>query len=260
MRVNKTKAKLKAGETVVGCFMRYPVPSLVEICAYQGWDFMIFDAEHGLIDPATCECMVRAAELHGVTPLVRVPNTEPSTILRFLDIGVQGIHAPNVGSAAQAAAIVRSVKYHPVGVRGLAGTRAAGYGQEGPLRDYIERANQETMVIAQIESREGVDNVEKILEVDHIDVAFIGPTDLAHSLGVLGQPDHPVLQEALQRIEQSAAQSPAALGVWVGNAEGGVSWKSRGASYIATSMEPLLVSASRAYVNTLRAAAAGGTK
>ncbi len=85
MQANTTKAKLQAGETVLGCFVRYPDPSLVEVIGYQGWDFLVFDAEHGVIEPRDCENMVRAAELRGVTPLVRVTTNLPPIILRYMD-------------------------------------------------------------------------------------------------------------------------------------------------------------------------------
>ena len=90
MQTNATKAKLKSGGTVFGSFVRTPDPSLIEFLGYQGWDFLILDAEHGTLDPNRCEDLVRAAELRGVTPLVRVTTNQPQIILRFLDTGAQG--------------------------------------------------------------------------------------------------------------------------------------------------------------------------
>ena len=91
MRSNVTKAKLSAGETVLGCFFRYRDASLVEVLGYQGWDFLLFDTEHSALEPRDCENLVRASELRGVTPLVRVTTNQPYVILRFLDIGAQGM-------------------------------------------------------------------------------------------------------------------------------------------------------------------------
>ena len=102
MRKNETKARLKAGETVFGCFVRYPNASMVELLAYKPWDFIVFDGEHGTIQPTDCEHMVRAAELQEVTPIVRVTTNQPHIILRLMDTGAQGAHVPWVNSAAEA--------------------------------------------------------------------------------------------------------------------------------------------------------------
>ena len=152
MNPNATKAKLKAGETVFGCFIRYPDAGLIEFTGYQSWDFLIFDGEHGPLEPRDCEHMVRAAEVSGVTSIVRVPSHEAHVLLRFMDTGAQGAQVPNVNSAADAEAVVRAVKYQPRGQRGLAGVRAAAYGQRSSLAEYIERANAETMVVVHIET------------------------------------------------------------------------------------------------------------
>src|SRR5215831_15514331 len=102
MKPNPTKAKLAAGGAVFGCFVRYPDPGLVELMGYHGWDFLVFDAEHGTVDPRSCENMVRAAELRGVTPLVRATTNEAPVLLRFLDAGAQGAHVPWVNRGDEA--------------------------------------------------------------------------------------------------------------------------------------------------------------
>src|SRR5712692_2312867 len=107
------KEKLKAGETTFGCFVRYPDSSLVEVLGYQGWDFLVFDAEHGTLEPRECENMVRAAELRSTTPIVRVTTNLPPIILRFMDTGAQGVQVPWVNSVADAERAVRAVKYYP---------------------------------------------------------------------------------------------------------------------------------------------------
>src|SRR3978361_666657 len=112
MQVNKTKEKLKSGQTVFGCFVRYPSAGLVEVLGYQPWDFILFDAEHGVIEPNDCEAMVRAAELRGVTPQVRVTTNQPHIILRFMDSGVMGLHVPWINTAAGAEAAGKSRQYY----------------------------------------------------------------------------------------------------------------------------------------------------
>ncbi len=253
MRHNKTKARLKAGETVFGCFVRYPNATLIEVMGYQAWDFLVFDGEHGTLEPQDCEQMVRAAELQAVTPIVRVPTNQPPVILRLMDTGAQGLHVPWVNTAAEAEAAVRSVKYAPRGIRGLAGVRAADYGQRGTLGEYVESANRETLVVIHIETIEAVEQLPEIVKIDGIDVIFIGQTDLSHSLGVPGQTQHPSVQNAVNRIVDVVRETDLALGILVANAQIAHQWRERGARYIAIMLESLLLPAARDFLEKSRA-------
>jgi len=254
LRTNNTKAKLKAGETVAGCFVRYPEPALIEMLGYYGWDFIMFDGEHSTITPRDCENLCRAAELQKVSTLVRVPTNQQPIILRYLDTGVQGVMTPLINSVADAEAAVRSVKYPPRGARGVAGVRAADYGQVQPFsfKDYIAKANDETMLIAQIETAAAVEALPDIVKVPDIDVIFIGPTDLSTSLGVPGELQHPRVQEAFSRIIEVVNASDKALGILVPNADAARQWMDRGARFILIVMDALLGPACRNYLNTVR--------
>ncbi len=248
MQKNKTKARLRAGETVFGCFVRYPDPGLIEFLGYQGWDFLVFDAEHGTVEPRDCENMTRAAELRGVTPIIRVTTNWQPIILRYLDTGAQGLLVPWVQSAAEAEAAVRSVKYQPQGIRGLAGVRAADYGQTQSLGEYVEQANAETLVVLQIETAQAIEQLPEILKVGGIDVIFIGPSDLSQSLGLPGQAQHPTVQAAMQRIADCVAPTEVALGLMVRNVESAREWRKKGARYIAISLESVLGPAVKHYL------------
>ncbi|MGE0606966.1 MAG: HpcH/HpaI aldolase/citrate lyase family protein [Pirellulales bacterium] len=252
MKPNATKAKLKAGQTVHGLFVRYPDASLAEVLGYQPWDFLMFDGEHGTLEPRDAEHLVRAAELRGVTPIIRVPTNQPHVILRLLDSGAGGLHVPWVNTAAEAEAAVRSVKYHPRGIRGLAGVRAADFGQAGPLADYVKHANAESLVVIHIETIDAVRQLPEIVGIDGIDVIFIGPTDLSHSLGAPGQPQHPDVQAAMQQIVDIVAPTDKALGILVPTADAARQWRDRGARYIATTLESLLSPAAAAYLRAAR--------
>lgn len=252
MRHNTAKEKLKRGETVYGCFVRYPNATLIEVLGYCGWDFIVFDGEHGTIEPADCEQMVRAAELQGVTPIIRVPVNQPHVILRFLDTGAQGLHVPMVRSAADAEAVVRSVKYQPRGARGLAAIRAADYAQRIPFGEYVAQANAETLVAVHIETEDGVDRLPEIIKVDGVDVIFLGPTDLSNSLGFPGELQHPRVQATFQRLVDAVAGSKAALGIMVQNADAARQWRQRGARYIAIGLEGVLNPACRNYLKQAR--------
>lgn len=252
MIVNQAKHRLAAGETIVGCFLRYANATLAEFIALAGWDFLVLDAEHGTLAARDLEDLSRACELHGVTPIVRVTANEPSTILRFLDAGAHGMHVPWVNSAAEAEAAVQAAKYQPRGSRGLAATRSAAFAVETPIGDYVRQSNDETLVVVQVETAEGVANVEAIVEIDGVDVVFLGPTDLAHSLGHVGDTGHPEVGAAMEHVAQVVAGSDKALGIFVGNPNDAVAWRERGARYLATGLEPLLSGAMRSYLETVR--------
>src|ERR1700694_3212067 len=162
MQINKAKEKLKSGQAVLGCFVRYPNPGLVEFLGYQSWDYILFDAEHGTIEPEDCENMARAADLRGITSMVRVTTNQPHIILRYMDTGVQGLLVPWVNSATEAENAVRAVKYDPRGNRGLAGVRAAEYGQVVPLGEYVVQSNGQTLVALQVETKHAVDHIDEI--------------------------------------------------------------------------------------------------
>jgi len=252
VRTNTTKAKIQAGETAYGLFVRYPDPTLAEVLAYQGWDFLVFDGEHGTIEPRDCENLVRAAELHDVTPIARVPTNHQATILRYLDTGAQGLQVPWVNTGADAAAVVRAAKYGPLGARGLAAVRAAEFGQRGSLTDYVEEANRETLVVVQIEGTTAVDNLSEILAVPGIDVVFVGPTDLSNSLGLPGQPLHPTAQGVMQQIADAVTRSPAAFGIMVPNLQYAREWRARGAQYITINFESLVAPIMRGFLQAAR--------
>jgi 4-hydroxy-2-oxoheptanedioate aldolase len=200
MRENKVKRLIQAGEKVFGVLLGFDSPAFVELCALAEVDFVMFDCEHGPMSVESVENLVRAAESFGTTPLARVPHNEPSTILRFLDAGVMGVMVPHVETAADAAAIVRAAKYPPRGDRGLGPARAGDYLARGSVTDYVNKANDETLVIALVESGRGVENVAEIAAVPGVDIVQLGPSDLSLSLGHYGNPQHPEVQAAIDRV------------------------------------------------------------
>jgi 4-hydroxy-2-oxoheptanedioate aldolase len=252
MKLNKTKAKLRAGETVFGCFTRYPDPALVEFLGHCGWDFVVIDAEHGTIEPRDCENMVRAAELRDLTPLVRVTTNNQPIILRYLDTGAQGVHVPMINTAEDAESAIQSVKYQPRGSRGLAGVRASGFGQLKPFEVYVTEANAETLVVAHIETKESIENLSGIIKVKDVDVIYLGPTDLSQSLGVPGQSQHPKVLSALEAATEIVKSSDKILGMWVRDAEQAREWQARGAKYIAIGVEGMLRLGCRVYLEAAR--------
>ncbi|HEY7524850.1 MAG TPA: aldolase/citrate lyase family protein [Candidatus Limnocylindrales bacterium] len=252
MLENRTKAKLAAGEAAFGCFVRTPEPQLIEYVGMLGWDFLVFDAEHGPLVPREVEDLCRAIEPRGTTPMVRVTTNDAPTILRFLDTGAHGVHVPWVNSAAEAERAVKAVKYSPRGTRGLAGSRASEWGLREPIGDYVQRANRETLVVIQVETQDAVDAIEDYLAIDGVDVLFLGPTDLSQSLGHPGDLNHPDVLAAMNRVADAVIGSGKTLGIYAGSVDMTKEWLDRGARYFTTSLEPFLRDGMGAHLRAVR--------
>ena len=168
---------------VFGAIISRHAPDQLELFGAIGYDFVMIDCEHGPMSLDEVEHMVRAAEVFGITPIARIPNHEDSTILRFLDRGVQGIIVPHVNTPAAALAVARAARYWPDGHRGMAGGRPHDYGV-GVSRDESTRwINSQLLVIPMIEETEAVDNLDAILTVPGIDVLHVASGDLGQSMG-----------------------------------------------------------------------------
>jgi 4-hydroxy-2-oxoheptanedioate aldolase len=166
-----------------------PSPQLVEMAAGAGFDWVLIDCEHGAITRESAELMIMAAEASGITPIVRPRTKTHQDIVELMDCGAAGVQVPHVITPDDARAAVDAVKFHPAGRRSLAaGTRASGYGYKGSMGDFTQTANRETLVAVQIEDEAALANVHDILEVEGIDVFFIGPSDLSQSMGFPGNP------------------------------------------------------------------------
>lgn len=237
---NQTREKLDRGETAIGCFLRYADAGLAELLAIRGLDFVVFDGEHGTLAPAACEHLVRATELHGATAGVRVEANEEASILRYLDTGALICHVPGVDSAADAERAVRAVKYRPAGDRGLAASRASGFGAAAGYRSYTEEANRETQVVVHIESAAGVAAAAEIAATEGIDVLLFGALDLSHDLGVAGEVEHPDLNAAAEQVAAAAREAGKVLGAVVGEKRGIELWRGRGARYLLSTLESFL--------------------
>lgn len=256
---NTVKEKLAAGERVIGCFIPLPSPEIVELCALTGFDFALIDAEHGPISPESAYPMVLAAEARGMEAFARVGQADRQVVLKFLDVGVTGVMAPQVNTAGHAAAAVRGTKFYPTGNRGLAGMRTFDYGLSGALSDFVEPLNDRVLTMVQFEHVDALADLDEILRLEHLDVLFVGPSDLAQSLGYPGQPNHP---EVARVADEVVARAKAA-----GKKTGTVAYSmdlvenvfSRGFDMTVASAPGLFASAAKAYVDGARALAASAT-
>ena len=200
IRPNRIKHKLERGEVATVAAGEL-TPDLVELLGPLGFDGVWIESEHGPIDFADARELTRAADLWGLTSVARVNLNLPGVIYRMLDQGAQGIVVPHVNTAEEARAVVDASKFHPLGARGSYTSRQ-GIGVD----NYLEVANDETLVVVLIEDIVAVDNLSEILKVDHIDAFFVAPSDLAQTMGYPGQPAHPEVRDTADRaMEQIIA-------------------------------------------------------
>jgi len=204
MRPNRVKALLKVGAPALGTFMSLGSPLGAEQLAHVGFDWLVIDQEHGAIDATLTQSLLQAVSTTETIPLIRVPENGVDWIKRALDAGAYGVIVPMVNDRAEAEAAVRATRYPPLGARSIGGSRTRLYG--GP--DYVEHANDEILLIAQIEHKTGVANAREILSVPGIDAYFIGPGDLCASLGLPNtwDPDFPEYWAALESVQRVAAE------------------------------------------------------
>ncbi|MSQ09512.1 MAG: hypothetical protein EXR52_00685 [Dehalococcoidia bacterium] len=183
MRTNTTKAKLAQGKTVFGAIVSSYAPDMVEMLGLIGYDFVFLDCEHGPMSWDQVENMVRAAELFGITPIARVPDQGASTLLRYLDRGVQGVIVPHVNTREQAERVAAACRYYPDGQRGAASGRAHDYNVGVGREESMAWINSQVLVIPMCEEVEATKNLEQILQVPGVDVVHVASNDLAQSMG-----------------------------------------------------------------------------
>lgn len=212
VRPNHTRRKLLAGQHVFGVLLDILNPDLVEHIALLGFDYILIDGEHFPYDQGLYQHLVRAADLYGLTSTIRLESVERDWIARLIDLGIQGIHATHIGSRSDAESLVRCSKLFPVGSRGWGKFSRANRYEFGDEAEAVQAANEELLLIAQIEDRAGVEHIDEILQVEEIDVISIGPSDLAQSYGLPGQFQHPEVRQAIRRVCEATQLRGRALG------------------------------------------------
>lgn len=195
MRVNRVVEKMKRGEIAYGVNLSFGSTTLVELAGRAGFEFVMFDGEHGPFTPQDIDDLCRVADMAGLTPMARVPSIDDSIILRFLDRGIMGILGPHITTAERARQLAGACRYVPRGKRSFGSGRGAYFGDFDSGPDYMEHTNDNVLVMAQLEDVEVLDNIDEILSVEGIDVYASGAQDIAQSMGLQGQPNHPRVKE-----------------------------------------------------------------
>ncbi len=249
---NHLKELLRSGKPAIGMLLQLPNASVVEILAQSGFDWLLIDSEHGPIDVETLHAMIRATAGTNTTPVVRVARNLDWLAKRVLDIGALGVMMPAVNSAQEALEAVHAVRYPPDGIRGFGPTFAAlRWGLAGA--DYVKQANDEVMAIVQIEHIDAVECIEEILAVPGLDLPLIGPYDLSGSMGLLGQVQHPRVQEAIERVLAAGKKANLPVGIFGITAEEVNTYLDAGFKAILVGVDAaLLASAARQLLDQIR--------
>ncbi len=236
----RAKARLKEKGFLLGSFVEIGAPGLVEIFGLTGFDFVVIDCEHAAFSGESVAAMIRAAEASGVAPLVRVRENSPGHILEALDLGAAGLHIPQIGTPEDAARAVQAAKFPPGGGRGFNPfVRAASYGTER-LEEFRKSANDDTLLVLHIEAQESMEQVDEILAVPGIDVAFLGPYDLSQTMGIAGQVTHPRVREAMRAVVKAAAKHNVAVGCFANSPDQAALWLNEGVSYLTYSVDSFI--------------------
>jgi 4-hydroxy-2-oxoheptanedioate aldolase len=216
MRPNLLKQKFRAGESIVNAWLSIPSSYAAEVVASQGFDSVTVDLQHGMIGFDSAVGMLQAISITSATPMVRSPSRDTAEIMRLLDAGAYGVICPSIDTAEMASEFVRACRYPGAGTRSFGPARGTLYGGA----DYFTHANDEIMAFAMIESQQALDNLDAILATPGLDGVYIGPNDLALSLGATpsAQPDD-VVERAIGEILAKTLRQGLLAGIFCGDGD-----------------------------------------
>lgn len=242
--INTFKKRLKEGEPLIGLWSSLASPVAAEAVSLVGYDWMLFDTEHSPVEVASLQPLLQAAATGTAAHVARPAWNDKVLIKKMLDIGVQTLLIPFVQNAEEAANAVAACRYPPDGIRGVAGsTRASRYGQAA---GYLQSANDQITVLAQIETAEALSQLEDIAAVDGVDGIFIGPSDLSASMGHLGNPSAPDVQSAIENAAKRILATGKAPGILATTPQDAKRYLSWGFQFVACGVDVgLLVSAAK---------------
>jgi 2-keto-3-deoxy-L-rhamnonate aldolase RhmA len=254
MKINGPRKRLKDGGTCIGTMVREVCsPQIIQLLAASGWDFVLVDTEHGPMDMQTLANFASVSQGEEITLIARVPDNLYHLMARPLDLGVEGVLCPRVDTREEAEQIVMSVKYAPLGDRGVSVSGIATGYRPASTRAYLDHANANSLIAIQIESTLSVENVDEILSVSGIDAVFIGPEDLSQSMGIPGEVSHARMLAAYQHVIDAANRHGVAPGMHFRDLGMMKEWMSKGMRFVAYKTDfRLLMEASQNALKTLR--------
>ena len=241
MKANKLKQTIESGGAGFGVISPTTDPVICEYIGLSGYDFYMIDGEHGGISISDVTNLVRACEIRDCTPLARIRSVDPKLILQYMDAGVMGVMMPTISTIEDVKILVDAIKYPPMGSRGLGPVRASDYmqGQMSQL-EYVKFANEQTLVMPQIETMECVKNLKEMCAIEGVDGFIIGPRDLAMSMGFYDGPGHPEVKKMLDDIFATILENGKWFGTVAGTNEQAKVLIDKGASFILNSVQGLI--------------------
>lgn len=241
MKENKLKKTISEGKVAFGVISPTVDPVICEYIGLSGFDYYMIDGEHGGITASDVTNLVRACEVTGCTPLARVRSVDPKLILQFLDAGVMGVMMPTVDTVEDVITLVESMKYPPLGKRGLGPVRSSDY-MQGSMNqlEYVTFANEQTLVMPQVETLACVENLKEMCSIPEVDGFIIGPRDLAMSMGFYDGPKHKEVQDMLDHIFKVILDNGKFFGTVAGTTEQAEALIQKGASMILNSVQGLI--------------------
>jgi 2-keto-3-deoxy-L-rhamnonate aldolase RhmA len=250
---NPVKRALQAGRRVFGTMVYHGAwTGVVDVLARDGYQFVVIETEHSATGSQAIDALVRSALASGIVPIVRPGQADYRLIAHAMDLGALGVMVPRVNTVEQARLVVDAVKYPPLGQRGCGGYRFDLRAE--PIATQIERLNEATLVLVQVETRQALANLEGILQVPGVDGVVIGPLDLSISLGVPAQFQDPSLEAALLRVVDTCRQHGAAAGIHLGDPAALSTWAERGMQFLMCSSDfGMLAQRSAEMAGSLRA-------
>lgn len=254
MHTPSFRQRVRRRERLAGTFVKTAAHPLVEVLGTTGLDFVVIDAEHAPFDRTAIDVCMLAARANGLPALVRIPDDAPATILGVLDAGATGLLVPHARSEEGVRSVIASARYRD-GARGFSNSPRAGrYGSVG-MAELIERADDETTLVFQVEDRDAVESVERLATIEAVDCLFIGRADLAVSYGVADVND-PVVDRAVRRVCEACTAAGKAVGIFIAEARDLERYASLGASlFVVGSDQSMLRAQASAVAKAVRAAA-----
>ncbi|HEV2528113.1 MAG TPA: aldolase/citrate lyase family protein [Thermomicrobiales bacterium] len=244
---NKLKETILNGGTAIGCFTTMPTPEIVELLAIGGMDFVLFDAEHSQLNPALCYPLQLAAEKHGLPTLARVGENDRQTHIKYLELGIGGVLVPQTNTLEDARKAVEGMRYGPRGTRGYAPSRLIDWAQRGTQPDLMQEASEYVFTMVQFEHIDAMADLEQVLALPELDLLFVGPNDLAQSMGYPGQPNHPEVQDVIEQVIRIAQDAGMPLGTVSPDAAATNRQLERGFQLVATNVVSLFTSGMQHY-------------
>lgn len=240
---NPFKTSLRRNDKLIGLWLSMAGPYSAEVCATAGFHWLLIDNEHAPNDVRSTLAQLQAVAPYPSHPVARVVSADPAIIKQMLDIGVQTLLVPMIDTPAEAAAVVAATRYPPQGIRGV-GAAVARASRWGSRRDYLETANEDTCLLVQVESVTALSNLKELCQVDGIDGVFIGPADLAASMGHRGRANHPDVQQAIESAIGTIVASGKAAGTLTGDVALARRYLQLGATFVAVGIDITLLAQS----------------